>query len=648
MTNQRLRIDLSDNSILAFGVRLIWLPLPLFALTACKNDSTEVKPRRPVEAPRISFSTEVRPILIENCVSCHTDIPLHDPAGWDVLHAHKEDIQTPELLKKWVEQGRLMDSHWAETPLRKVEGNSIDDFLKSAPEKAEPREAPQAMFTASVVDLLAGDLMPDKMRAVSTGYLRQGDDTPHWRATKVAREFLGLRIECASCHDHPSEKWPHSRYQELADLFTTPYDHLPKALPPLLVKVSEEEAMRIKELKAAVVDASKSAAADDDDYLNWLALDEGVPSLPGLVAAYSFEGGHLHNLAPMGSVKADGKDLTAGDGIHGQGLFFNGLNQLILTELPGSSELDRFTISTWIKLGPEALDDTPIVTIGSRERGFEFRVMGGKLQARWTRFWPQLAMAATSQLPQIAPHRWAHVAVSYDGTRLASGIQIYLNGFPVKMETTATELMKSVLPKNEALVVSGKGLLLDEFQLYADVLTPIGVRQIFDGTSLVKSYQEGGDLRDFYQRHFGKGEKERQARILSLGRKLLKTEDALPAYLVMAEKTETEAEREANSQEPRKFKNRLKFAQSLNKDLLSRSLANEIWRRHFGSPLAHSLGTSDPLPEHADLLEWLAGELKKSDFNITNLGLLIRESKAWTQEWQSLKGKPANCPRPTE
>ena len=146
-------------------------------------------------------------------------------------------MEVPGQLQKWIDQGREADPHWAGQPLREVAGNSVDDFViahKNAPEII--REIPQGMFTAPVHDLIAGDLMPERDRAISTGYLRQGGDTPEWRVEKVAREFLGVRISCAKCHDHPTEHWSNNRYQSLAKLFTTPFDSIPNDLPPLHVK----------------------------------------------------------------------------------------------------------------------------------------------------------------------------------------------------------------------------------------------------------------------------------------------------------------------------------------------------------------------------------------------------------------------------
>lgn len=42
---------------------------------------------------------------------------------------------------------------------------------------------------------------------------------PEELAASVARAFLGLRIECAQCHDHPFDRWKQSEFWELAAFF---------------------------------------------------------------------------------------------------------------------------------------------------------------------------------------------------------------------------------------------------------------------------------------------------------------------------------------------------------------------------------------------------------------------------------------------
>src|SRR5262249_49172981 len=44
--------------------------------------------------------------------------------------------------------------------------------------------------------------------------------TPEVAARSISQVFLGVRIECAECHHHPSEKWGQDDYWALAGMFS--------------------------------------------------------------------------------------------------------------------------------------------------------------------------------------------------------------------------------------------------------------------------------------------------------------------------------------------------------------------------------------------------------------------------------------------
>lgn len=614
--------------------------LLVLCLASCRDQAPETPAQQPQPEPKISYSREVRPYLIENCTSCHAELPLHNPTAWDLLHQHEnpEEFVQPDSLVKWVEQGAEIDPHWAGRPLRKVEGSSIDDLVKD--EQAplpRTRPTPRPMFTAPVPDLLAGDLMDDPDQAISTGYLRQGDDSPEWRIEKVAREFLGVNISCAKCHDHPSEHWSTARYQHLRKIFTTPYDSLPEASPPLYVRETNDMALSRSQLKTELERVCAPLPFSEEKFQEWLTTDGSSPQIPGLVAAYSFDDRQLNNLAPTDGIEERGKQLIADSGAHGLGLFFDGQNHLSLEGVPTGTDLDRFTFSAWIKIESDALADTSILTIGEKQRGFTLRIVEGKLEARWDRVWPQLAAVTTSNASLFVPKRWTHIAVTYDGTRRAGSLKLYLNGRLLETGSTAAGLIKIVLPERAPWHFSGKGLSLDEVQIFTEELTPLGIRHLFDGVSLTRAAPDL--LRPFYQRHFQPEELGQRANIEKAVVDLLKVEQEARIFLVMAD--DPNRPPLVNAKMPR---NRLDFAQRLNPDLLARALANEVWKQHFEIPLAHSLGFSDPLPSHPDLLEWLAGQLKESNFDVSELGKIIRASEAWKKDWPRLARDPATCP----
>jgi hypothetical protein len=66
-------------------------------------------------------------------------------------------------------------------------------------------------------------------------------ETPEATARSVSQLFLGVRIECAQCHHHPSERWSQDDYAGLVGFFTgTAFKPLPSGTEALAVKAGTD------------------------------------------------------------------------------------------------------------------------------------------------------------------------------------------------------------------------------------------------------------------------------------------------------------------------------------------------------------------------------------------------------------------------
>jgi hypothetical protein len=71
-----------------------------------------------------------------------------------------------------------------------------------------------------------------------------------------------------------------------------------------------------------------------------------------------------------------------------------------------------------------------------------------------------------------------------------------------------------------------------------------------------------------------------------------------------------------------------------NNPLFSRVIVNRLWHYHFGLGLVttpNDFGYNGGKPSHPELLEWLAGELRKSDYRLKPMHRLIVSSAAYKQ-----------------
>src|SRR5262249_11779113 len=60
---------------------------------------------------------------------------------------------------------------------------------------------------------------PGKNGAVFFLMSRRGADGVTERAAEASRVFLGIQIQCAQCHDHPSDVWKRQQFHEFAAYF---------------------------------------------------------------------------------------------------------------------------------------------------------------------------------------------------------------------------------------------------------------------------------------------------------------------------------------------------------------------------------------------------------------------------------------------
>lgn len=75
-----------------------------------------------------------------------------------------------------------------------------------------------------------------------------------------------------------------------------------------------------------------------------------------------------------------------------------------------------------------------------------------------------------------------------------------------------------------------------------------------------------------------------------------------------------------------------KWITSRNNPLTARVAVNQIWMRHFGSPLVDNVfdfGLRSPRPLHAEMLDWLAVELMENDWSMKHVHRLILTSRTW-------------------
>jgi hypothetical protein len=105
----------------------------------------------------------------------------------------------------------------------------------------------------------------------AVNWLLQYRDNPQDLAGKVASTFLGVKIQCAQCHDHKTEKWKQKDFVSFAACFArmkaTPLDSDSK-LGPVALYDANGRIRRPKKPDNASIASAAPAALDGTDFSN--------------------------------------------------------------------------------------------------------------------------------------------------------------------------------------------------------------------------------------------------------------------------------------------------------------------------------------------------------------------------------------------
>jgi hypothetical protein len=526
---------------------------------------------------------------------------------------------------------------------------------------------------------LAGDMLPEASRdqQLATAFNRIHRKTQEGgsveeefrqdgisdRVHTVGTAFLGLTFECARCHDHKYDPISQRDYYALGAFFnsidergllhgTNPKEKQMQPHPVLFLTTPEQES-GLKTQNSAV-EAAERAAAElpkqrENAFREWLAaLPES--RTPNLVSSFSLEevkDGKLSNgaAAEKPGTLSGGNSLVAGK--FGQAVLFNGDDQLEIPSAEFAHCHDAVTAAFWLKPG----EDYPRAVVLHKTTGFDVNYSGiellledGKLRWTWAREWPGSAISIRTEA-KLGTGEWTHVAVSYDGSRRAAGLRIYLNGQPVAVEVLRDKLAKDI-SAGTALEFGRRsrdnglrGGAVDEIQMFTRALAPVEVAQIFDGKTLAdllkKPERTDAELAQLREYYFSAIDPEmsrataavRAARVswremVDQVQEIPTMEELpqpVPAFVLNrgaydapgdpVERVTPAALPPFPESAPRDRLGLAQWLTSTQHPLTGRVLMNRLWQEFFGRGIVSTpdnFGAQGALPSHPELLDWLA------------------------------------------
>ena len=550
-----------------------------------------------------------------------------------------------------------------------------------------------------VTTQLAGDLFPnatqDDILATAFnrlhGHLMEGGIVPEeYRVEYVADRthtfgsaFLGLTMECARCHDHKYDPLPTKDYYSLSSFFANIEEYgliafFSDAVPTPALSLSSEKAnkglaeaeekMDTLSGKLASVNTTSEAKAA---FEKWL---ETQPKLdwPGRVAWISFDERDGESIANASAPDVPAKTTKLNvlvPGVTGKAIQFTGDDKMEVFDVGHFPREHPFSASVWVRPNQHAPRESLFSRGGGADdaasMGYEFMLMNGRPTASLIHFWPGNAMRV--QAKQAVPvGEWSHLVVTYDGSSKASGVKVFLNGEPMKLEVIKDHLTKTItdwhtpngVRVREHLVLGeryrDRGFVkgqMDEFQMFNREISGLEARLLHKMTPMSPLFETVADAA------VGSGNEELYDHFLAtayLPSMRLRSElqsarydwnstmDGLteisvmremkeprPAYVLTRGAYDSRGE-EVNANTPSALppflddqpRNRLGLARWLTDSdhpLTARVAVNRYWQMIFGAGLVRTpedFGLQGSNPTHPELLDWLARDFVDNGWDL--------------------------------
>ena len=575
-------------------------------------------------------------------------------------------------------------------------------------------------FDEFTVEQLAGDLLPNPTldQLIATGFNRNhrgneegGIIAEEFRVEYVADRvettstvWLGLTVGCARCHDHKYDPITQKDFYRLFAFFNNinePGKAVRDNNSPPLIKAPTREMQHSLAEKDRAIQAAHAACERVEPQLRreqeaWeRELARGPtfewPIRDALVLHYPLDG-HLQpakHAAPGGkpATSADGKVTPVvpaatfeggvspfAAGMRGQAAEFDGKRQIRIDGAPEISEATKYTLAAWIKpaVGKGRSAILARADADNSYLGYALFWNDGKLQFDFVNRIDDDALKVETA-ERLQPGRWLHVAATYDGSRTARGMTIYVDGVAVRSKILADTLSNPIRPDAPLLIGSYAGDdrfrgTIDDVRLYTRVLAAaelatLGGARTLDQSARTpsekRSPSDNETLRAYFLRFVAKGavknaydrraaaEAERAAMEATIPTTMVMEEmpEPRPTFVLTRGQYDLPGERVSAdvpaslpalpSDAPR---NRLGFARWLvdgKHPLTARVAVNRFWQLYFGRGLVETtedFGSQGQWPTHPELLDWLAEEFVRTGWDVKRLQKTIVSSATYRQD----------------
>ncbi|HET6251111.1 MAG TPA: DUF1553 domain-containing protein, partial [Tepidisphaeraceae bacterium] len=502
-----------------------------------------------------------------------------------------------------------------------------------------------------------------------------------------------LSMQCARCHDHKYDPITQKDYYSFFAFFNSmdekqaSYSNFTAAAPFIKIPTGDQtQKLAAIESKHRDLEEklAKRAADADGGLARWEqehSADELQKLMSGAVlhrfAMDEKQGMTLHDTAsgsasPLVATIIGKSNWTAGK--IGGALEFDGQTYVDAGQLAAFDGSTPFSISAWVR--PTSMEGVAVLSKmdeGNSYRGYDLLVDGGKINVHMIHHWTDDALKVICK-KTLALNTWQHILVTYDGSRKARGLKIYVDGksqafdvaFDNLKETIATEKPLHLGRREESLPFKGA---LGEIQFFGRELTAENASQLAAGKPIVPTSQllhtaakdrtdgQRAQLRQFYLDRLDPEYPRLKAALADCVRQKDDIEKAEVPLMIMrdmptprdtfvlkrgrydqpGEKVTPDVPAAIFPMSPDAPRNRLGLARWIvdpANPLTARVAVNRWWQMYFGVGIvktSEDFGVTGEFPSHPELLDYLATELVSSGWNVKAMQKLIVMSATYRQ-----------------
>ncbi|MEK0450344.1 MAG: hypothetical protein RL088_2612 [Verrucomicrobiota bacterium] len=601
----------------------------------------------------------------------------------------------------WLDAARYGDTH----------GLHIDNYREIWPYRewvinAFNNNQPFDQFT---VEQIGGDLLPKPTREqlIATGFHRcnittaEGGTIPEENLANYAKDrvettswvWLGLTSNCAVCHDHKFDPISTKEFYAMTAFFrNTTQAHTDRNVrdtAPVLVLPQGEDAKRFDAIPGEIAGANAKLAerqkAIGAEFEKWQAVAkaeaiENATYTKNLLAQIPLSEGSGNSAKGVVGGKPQAFGLPANlvwkpDGKTGPAAQVADGASIDLGPLGDFDKGDAFSASLWF-FRPGASNSAGGILAKMDKsdgyRGWDIFYAENEIAVHIVNNWPGDGLKVSTTDQAGKPDQWRHIAITYDGSGKAKGVNIYVNG-RLRKTKIENDKLKGTIKTKQPLMVGRRGGggeaftgAVQDVRIYSGVLTAKQALAIAEVPDLRAILAKPVDKRlpEEKQRllaFFSTGDpqsNELTSRIAALEGERTEIQKRSPVTHIQEERKDSQPmarllNRGQYDQPKEELKpavysalhpmpagaplNRLGLAQWLvakDNPLTARVTVNRFWQELFGTGLVKSsddFGIMSEAPSHPALLDWLAVDFRDSGWDVKRLMRLLVTSETYKQ-----------------